>query len=254
MFSLPERKEVKIVKRAIIFGATGGIGQAISRELAAHGWSLYVHCCHQWAKAKQICQELRQTYPRQDFMPVELNFVTDNQHLKEFVDQLLPVNALIFAQGVTEYGLLAHQKLAAIEAVLNIDLAVPIKLTRLFEPTLVKQSFSRIVYLGSVYGGQGSALETVYSAAKAGLSRFSQAYAREVAFANLTVNVIAPGAVATPMNSSFSAQAKAKVRAEIPVGRWARGADISFWVNNLLDERSSYCTGQTIYVTGGWLV
>lgn len=242
------------MKRAIIFGATGGIGQAISKELAANGWSLYLHCCKQWVKAVCDCQRLMKKYPRQDFMPVRLDFTADDQQLAAFVNRLLPVNAVIFAQGVTKYGLLGQQKLSAIDYVLRVDLTVPIKLTRLFEKDLLKQSFSRIVYLGSVYGGQGSALETVYSAAKAGLTRFSQAYAREVAFANLTVNVIAPGAVATPMNQGFSQQSKQAVTQQIPAGRWAQGADVSFWVKNLLDERSSYCTGQTLYVTGGWLV
>lgn len=67
----------------------------------------------------------------------------------------------------------------------------------------MRQDYSRIVYLGSVYGGAGSALEAVYSATKGGLTRFAQAYAREVASNNLTVNVIAPGAVKTNMNAIF---------------------------------------------------
>ena len=118
----------------------------------------------------------------------------------------------------------------------------------------MKQGFSRIVYLGSVYGGYASALESVYSATKGGLSRFAQAYAREVASNNLTVNVIAPGAVKTNMNSIFSEDTIEEVQEEIPVGRWADGKDISYWIKVLLNERSSYLTGQTIYVTGGWLL
>ncbi|AEG40682.1 elongation factor P 5-aminopentanone reductase [Lactobacillus kefiranofaciens] len=242
------------MKRAIVFGATGGIGQAICRELALSGWSLYLHYNTKKEQAEQLAQELFAKYPELDFMPIQLNFATSDQELTSFVNSLLPVNAAIFAQGITNYGFLGDEKLTNISQVININLATPIKLTKLLEPQLMKQSFSRIVYLGSVYGGAGSALESVYSGTKSGLSRFAQAYAREVASNNLTVNVIAPGAVKTQMNSIFSQATIEEVQEEIPAGRWAQGEDISYWVKTILNPRSSYLTGQTIYVTGGWLL
>lgn len=242
------------MKRAIVFGATGGIGQAICQDLAEAGWSLYLHCNNNLEAAMQSSQELMEKYPTQDFIPIRLDFNASDSELTEFVNNLLPVNAAIFAQGITKYGFLNDQKLTDIEKVMQVNLTVPIKLTKLLEPMLIKQEFSRIVYLGSVYGGQGSALEAVYSATKAGLTRFAQAYAREVASTNLTVNVIAPGAVNTAMNAMFSKETLQEVKEEIPTGRLAEGKDVSFWVKNLLDKHSSYCTGQTIYVTGGWLV
>ncbi|EEJ72461.1 elongation factor P 5-aminopentanone reductase [Lactobacillus ultunensis] len=242
------------MKRAIVFGATGGIGQDICRDLAASGWSLYLHYNSKEQFAMNLAQDLFDKYPNQDFMPIQLDFNSSDEQLTEFVQNLLPVNAAVFAQGVTNYGFLGDEDLANIAKLIRINLAVPIKLTKLLEPQLMKQSFSRIVYLGSVYGGDGSALESVYSATKGGLTRFAQAYAREVASNNLTVNVIAPGAVKTNMNAIFSKNTIEKVQEEIPLGRWAKGKDISYWVKTLLDKRNSYLTGQTIYVTGGWLL
>lgn len=242
------------MKRAIVFGATGGIGQAICRDLAEDGWSLYLHYNSKKEVTEELGQKLFTKYPDQDFMPIKLDFEVDDAQLSEFVQNLLPVNAAVFAQGVTNYGFLGDEDLDNITRLIKINLTVPIKLTKLLEPQLMKQGFSRIVYLGSVYGGYGSALESVYSATKGGLSRFAQAYAREVASNNLTVNVIAPGAVKTNMNSIFSEDTIEKVQEEIPVGRWADGKDISYWIKVLLNERSSYLTGQTIYVTGGWLL
>ena len=242
------------MKRAIVFGATGGIGQAICRDLAEDGWSLYLHYNSKKEAAEELGQKLFTKYPDQDFMPIKLDFEVDDAQLSEFVQNLLPVNAAVFAQGVTNYGFLGDEDLDNITRLIKINLTVPIKLTKLLEPQLMKQGFSRIVYLGSVYGGYGSALESVYSATKGGLSRFAQAYAREVASNNLTVNVIAPGAVKTNMNSIFSEDTIEEVQEEIPVGRWADGKDISYWIKVLLNERSSYPTGQTIYVTGGWLL
>ena len=242
------------MKRAIVFGATGGIGQAICRDLAEDGWSLYLHYNSKKEAAEELGQKLFTKYPDQDFMPIKLDFEVDDAQLSEFVQNLLPVNAAVFAQGVTNYGFLGDEDLDNITRLIKINLIVPIKLTKLLEPQLMKQGFSRIVYLGSVYGGYGSALESVYSATKGGLSRFAQAYAREVASNNLTVNVIAPGAVKTNMNSIFSEDTIEEVQEKIPVGRWADGKDISYWIKVLLNERSSYLTGQTIYVTGGWLL
>ena len=242
------------MKRAIVFGATGGIGQAICRDLAEDGWSLYLHYNSKKEAAEELGQKLFTKYPDRDFMPIKLDFEVDDAQLSEFVQNLLPVNAAVFAQGVTNYGFLGDEDLDNITRLIKINLTVPIKLTKLLEPQLMKQGFSRIVYLGSVYGGYGSALESVYSATKGGLSRFAQAYAREVASNNLTVNVIAPGAVKTNMNSIFSEDTIEEVQEEIPVGRWADGKDISYWIKVLLNERSSYLTGQTIYVTGGWLL
>lgn len=242
------------MKHAIVFGATGGIGQAICRDLAEDGWSLYLHYNSKKEAAEELGQKLFTKYPDQDFMPIKLDFEVDDAQLSEFVQNLLPVNAAVFAQGVTNYGFLGDEDLDNITRLIKINLTVPIKLTKLLEPQLMKQGFSRIVYLGSVYGGYGSALESVYSATKGGLSRFAQAYAREVASNNLTVNVIAPGAVKTNMNSIFSEDTIEEVQEEIPVGRWADGKDISYWIKVLLNERSSYLTGQTIYVTGGWLL
>lgn len=242
------------MKRAIIFGATGGIGQGICHELAKNGWSLYVHCSQNWEKAVNLCQKLMKKYPNQDFMPTRLDFLASDEVLKEYVNNLLPVNAVVFAHGITDYDFLGSQSLETIQKIIQVNLTTSIKLTRLFENTLMGQEYSRIVFLGSVYGAQGSAMESVYSATKAGLTRFSQAYAREVASTGMTVNVIAPGAVDTPMNAMFSDEVMQEVVNEIPANRLAKSKDIAYWVNTLLNKNSGYATGQTIYVSGGWLI
>ncbi len=241
------------MKRAIIFGATGGIGQAIAKRLAKSGWSLYLHCNSHWAEAAGLGEELASLYPDQDFMPIQQDFCAADADLKKFVEGLLPVNAAIFAQGITNYDFLGSQSSEVIERILKVNLENPIKLTKLLESQLLKHDHSRIVYLGSVYGGQGSAMEAVYSASKGGISRFAQAYAREVAASHFTVNVVAPGAVMTPMNAMFSGETLADLAEEIPAGHLANPTEIAYWVDCLLNPESDYLTGQTIYVSGGWL-
>ena len=242
------------MKRAIIFGATGGIGRAIASRLAETGWSLYIHYNHSSQEAKKMVDEFVEKYPQQEFFPLELDFLAKDESIKKIISSLLPLSAAIFTQGITNYQFLSSQNLEQIENVIRINLLTPIKITSLLESQLLNREHGRLIFIGSVYGGQASALESVYSASKGGLSRFVQGYAREVASAHLTVNVIAPGAVDTPMNAIFDAETLNEVKNEIPAGRLAEPKDVGFWVENLLDERSDYLTGQTIYVDGGWLV
>lgn len=242
------------MKRAVIFGATGGIGKEIALDLAKAGWSLYLHFDKSKHRALALQKQLIKLYPQQEFFLLHLSFLDQDEKLLNLDKTLFPINALIFAQGITDYDFLGNQSLKTIDNILKVNLITPIKLTRLLEPLLLKHEHSRIIYLGSVYGQQGSALESVYSASKGGITRFAQAYAREVASSKLTVNVLAPGAVNTPMNEIFSTEILNQVRDEIPANRLANPQDISFWVENLLAPQSDYLTGQTIYIDGGWLV
>lgn len=242
------------MKRAIIFGATGGIGQAIVKDLAADGWSLYLHCFSHQQKALDLANELMTQYPQQDFMTLKLDFNSSDETLKKIINSLLPVNSVIFAHGITDFNFLGSQDLSTIDQILKVNLTTPLKIVSLLEPMLLKADHGRIIFLGSVYGKQASAMETIYSATKGGLSSFAQGYGREVASSHLTVNVIAPGAVATQMNAIFSKETLEEVKDEIPAGRLAEPEDISFWVKNLLAPQADYLTGQTIYVDGGWLV
>lgn len=242
------------MKRALIFGATGGIGQGIAKELAEDGWSLYLHYDHKKEVAQRMQEQFIDQYPQQDFFTMQLSFTASDEVLKESIKNLFPVNAVIFAQGITNYDFLGQQDLKQIEKIMQVNLVTPIKLASLLEGMLLAQEHGRIIFVGSVYGGQASALEAVYSASKGGLTKFAQGYSREVAASHLTVNVVAPGAVDTPMNSIFSKDVLDEVRGEIPAGRLAQPEDISFWIKNLLDPRADYLTGQTIYIDGGWLV
>lgn len=91
------------MKRAIVFGATGGIGQEICRDLAAEGWSLYLHYNSHEQTALDLGKELFAKYPSQDFLPIKLDFASSDTELADFVEKLLPVNAAVFAQGITKY-------------------------------------------------------------------------------------------------------------------------------------------------------
>ncbi|WP_125981059.1 elongation factor P 5-aminopentanone reductase [Loigolactobacillus iwatensis] len=236
---------------ALIIGASGDIGTVVARRLAKAGWSLYLHYFHSEQRVLQLQVELQQTYPKQDFFVLQYD-LTEETHLDELTERLFQVDALIFAAGITTYGLFSETTSQQIEQLWEMHIKLPMLLCQRLAPKLAKNQCGRIIFVGSVYGGSGSAMEVGYSTVKGAQSAFANAYAKEVASLGITVNVVAPGAVDTQMNKQFSTAAKENLKMEIPASRLAQPDEIAYWVAALLDPAAGYLTGQTIYVSGGW--
>ena len=128
------------MKRAIIFGATGGIGRAIAENMAENGWSLYIHYNHNQQEAGKMVQEFIENYPDQEFFSLKLNFLAEDDVIKKIISNLLPISAVIFTQGITNYQFLGSQELDEIEKIIQINLLAPIKITSLLESQLLKQA------------------------------------------------------------------------------------------------------------------
>lgn len=240
------------MKWALIFGASGDIGNQIALDLAENGWSLYLHYFHNKIKMQKLYAQLQAKYPQQDFLLLQYD-LTDSQHLTRITENLFTLDALIFAQGTTEYGLFHDLEQQQFNNLSQMQVNTPLRIVQLLEQKLAISRCGRIVFIGSVYGGNGSSMEVAYSTLKGTLSSFVNAYSKEVASLGITVNVVAPGAVDTKMNRTFTKQERDKVNESIPMGRFAKVDEISYWVKVLLDEKAAYMTGQTLYISGGWL-
>ncbi|WP_057873583.1 elongation factor P 5-aminopentanone reductase [Loigolactobacillus rennini] len=240
-----------MAKAALIIGASGDIGQAITQHLAANGWSLYLHYFQHARPVRKLQTQLIKQYPKQDFFALQADLTKTGQ-LQQLTSQLFQVDAVVFAAGITYYGLFQKLSASQLEQLWIMHVKAPLLLCQRLSAKLARSGAGRIVFIGSVYGGSGSPLEVAYSTVKGAQSAFVNAYAREVASLGITVNVVAPGAVDTKMNQMFDQQAKTALRQEIPVSRLAQPAEIAYWVGALLKSGASYLTGQTLYVTGGW--
>lgn len=240
------------MKWALIIGASGDIGTQTAVDLAQQGWSLYLHYFNNQEKAHALREKLQQDYPRQDFLLLQAD-LSQTESASAIAGQLFSLDAVIFAQGTTDYGLFADEDPVIMAQMLLMQLQTPLTLVQKVQDKLARSGQGRIVFVGSVYGGAGSAMEVGYSTVKGALSAFASAYSKEVASLGITVNVVAPGAVATRMNQTFTPEEQEAVAQEIPAGHFAAPAQISYWICSLLAENASYLTGQTIYVTGGWL-
>jgi len=116
---------------------------------------------------------------------------------------------------------------------------------------MIKQRTGRIINISSVVGQTGNAGQANYAASKAGLIGFSKALAREVASRNITVNVVAPGLIATDMTKAITEKAQGDWAAQIPLGRLGTTADVAAAVCFLASDEASYITGQVLAVNGG---
>src|SRR5690606_7471819 len=106
--------------------------------------------------------------------------------------------------------------------------------------------------IGSIWGEVGAAWEVAYSASKAALTGMTKALAKEVARADVTVNVVAPGVIDTPMNGGFDPEERKALEKRIPVGRFGRPEDVAAAVAFLCSDDARYITGHTLWVTGGF--
>ncbi|MBF7114681.1 SDR family oxidoreductase [Pediococcus pentosaceus] len=239
------------MKFALICGASGNIGTAISKDLAQKGWSLYLHYYQNEATTNQLANELRAEYPQQDFLTIQANFRSEDAAQK-ISKNIFGLNAVVFAQGTTIYQLFGCFSAQQLENLWQEQLKTPMLVIQKVIKKISNAENGRIVFIGSIYGAVGSSMEVPYSAIKGGISSFVNAYSKEVASLGVTVNAVAPGAVSTKMNDEFNQTEIEAVNEEIPVGRFGDPSEISHIVQSIMDERASYLTGQTIYVDGGW--
>lgn len=240
------------MKWALICGSSGDIGMQISKDLAEEGWSLYLHYTHNEQRINELVNQFNHKYPKQDFIPIQADFL-DKNSVEKISNSIFSLDAVIFAQGTTYYALLSDFPTEKIDEILTIQLKTPVLLLQKLQKKIAKNKFGRVVFLSSIYGKTGSAMEVPYSSVKGAINTFVRAYSKEVASLGITVNAIAPGAVNTQMNSIFDDETLEKVKEEIPVGYLANVEEISYWVNVLLAGKASYMTGQTLFVNGGWL-
>ncbi|SFH77504.1 elongation factor P 5-aminopentanone reductase [Pisciglobus halotolerans] len=240
------------MKFALIMGASGAIGKEIAHELADDGWSLYLHYRSDEMSINEQIEQYAKQYPKQDFFKLHMD-MANVEELPDFLNNLFQVDAIVFASGFTTFNLLTDADPKDMDNMWAVHVRTPILLVQQLQTKLALSKHGRIVFISSVYGEMGSAMEVLYSTTKGAQLAFVKAYSKEVASLGITVNAISPGAIETKMNQSFSKDDIQVLKDEIPMGRMGKTSEISFWVKQLLDERSAYLTGQSIVVSGGWL-
>jgi 3-oxoacyl-[acyl-carrier protein] reductase len=241
MFSLHGRS-------ALVTGASGGIGAAIARALHAQGAAVALSGTRR-AALEALAGELGE---RAHVCPAELSAPGAPDALVAAAEAACgPLHILVNNAGLTRDMLALRMKDADWDAVLELNLAVPFRLCRAVLKGMLRRRAGRIVQIGSVVGTTGNPGQGNYAASKAGLIGMSKALAQEVGSRGITVNVVAPGFIETPMTESLTEAQRSRLLDAIPLERMGQPSDVAAAVVYLASDEAGWVTGTTLHVNGG---
>lgn len=233
---------------ALVTGASGGIGAAIARALHAQGAAVALSGTRR-AALEALAEELG---GRAHVCPADLRDPAAPDALMAAAEAAAgPVGILVNNAGFTKDGLALRMKDEDWQAVIDVDLTAPFRLARAALKGMLRRREGRIIGIGSIVGATGNPGQANYAAAKAGLVGMTKALAQEVASRGVTVNMVAPGFIATPMTDALNEAQKAKLNEQIPLGRMGAPADIAAAVVYLASAEAGWVTGATLHVNGG---
>jgi 3-oxoacyl-[acyl-carrier protein] reductase len=235
-------------KKALVTGASGGIGGAIARALHAQGAEVGLSGT-KVAALEALSADLG---GRVHVLPANLAEAAAADDLAKRAEAALgQVDVLVNNAGLTRDGLAVRMRDEDWQTVLDVNLGAAFRLSRALLMPMMRRRWGRIISITSIVGVTGNPGQANYAASKAGMIGMSKALAAEVASRNITVNCVAPGFIATAMTDALSEKQKAELLARVPMGRLGAGEDVAAAVVYLASAEAAYVTGQTLHVNGG---
>jgi 3-oxoacyl-[acyl-carrier protein] reductase len=234
-------------RTALVTGASGGIGDAIARQLHAQGATVVLSGRRQDALAA-LAEALGE---RVRTAVAELAEPQAAEQLIAAADAEGGVDVLINNAGLTRDNLALRIKDEDWQTVLDVNLSAGFRLIRAALRGMMRRRWGRIVNVTSIVALTGNPGQANYAAAKAGMIGMTKSLAAEVASRGITVNCVAPGLIQTAMTDALSEQQRARLLERVPVGRLGSTADVAAAVGYLVSEEAAYVTGQTLHVNGG---
>lgn len=229
---------------ALVTGGAKGIGAACARQLAKSGMKVAV--TYRSSAPDDVAAD--------GIFPVACD-VTDvadiDRAFTEIEAELGPVEVLVSNAGVTKDGLVLRMSEADFADVVDANLTGGFRVAKRAVKAMMKGRWGRIVFISSVVGQGGQAGQANYAASKAGLVGLSRSLAKEFASRGITVNVVAPGPIATDMLDALGEDKQQQMAAVVPLGRIGSPDEVAAAVRFLASEESGYITGAVIPVDGG---
>ena len=239
-------------KVALVTGASRGIGRAIAEHLAAKG-AIVIGTATSEKGAAAISEYLKASGNTGTGMALN---VTEPDSISTVIAAIKEQygntpDILINNAGITRDNLLMRMKEDEWSDILQTNLTSVFRLSKAVMRGMMKKRWGRIITIGSVVGAMGNAGQSNYAASKAGLIGFSKSLGREIAVRGITVNVVAPGFIATDMTKALPDEQIEALASQIPAARLGDPNDIAEAVVFLASEGASYITGETLNVNGG---
>ncbi len=237
------------MKNILITGASGGIGQAIARQLAGPGNRLFLGGFRAAGELREFCAGTENCIPL-------IYDISDDREVGRIFEEISGwcdgPDVLINNAGISYVGLLQDMTIEDWNRVITTNLTSVFSCCRRAIPAMVARKQGRILNISSIWGNRGASCEAAYSASKGGVNALTQALAKELAPSGIRVNAIACGVIDTKMNACFSGEERAALAEEIPAGRFGRPEEVAALVETLINGHD-YLTGQIITLDGGFL-
>jgi acetoacetyl-CoA reductase len=235
----------------LVTGGTGGIGTAIVRKLAAMGHKVATNY-----RDKDRATAWQESMKRSGVdVALAAGDVADpataESMIREVVDQLGPVDILVNNAGITRDGTFHKMSALQWQEVINTNLNSCFNVTRPVIEGMRDRKWGRIIQISSINGQKGQYGQANYAASKAGMHGFTISLAQENAKFGITVNTVSPGYVATEMVMAVPEEVRAKIAAQIPVGRLGNPDEIAYAVGFFIPDEAGWVTGANLSINGG---
>jgi 3-oxoacyl-[acyl-carrier protein] reductase len=235
-------------KKALVTGASGGIGGAIARALHAQGATVMLAGTRR-AALDELAAALGERVHVATANLAEA--ATADSLVKAAEEAMGQLDILVNNAGLTRDGLALRMKDEDWQQVLDVNLTAAFRLTRAALRGMMRRRAGRVVNITSTVGVTGNPGQANYAASKAGMIGMSKSLAAELASRGVTVNCVAPGFVTTAMTDKLTADQKEAGAKAIPMGRFGTPEEIAAAVAYLASDEAAYVTGQTLHVNGG---
>ena len=237
-------------KRALITGASRGIGAETARALAGDGYDLVLVCRRSMNRLEELKKELEEAY--NICCQTVLCDVSDAGQVETMIKQAGEIHVLVNNAAISYVGLLTDMSIQQWHDVMDTNLNALFYTCRLVIPQMVQRKAGRIINVSSVWGNVGASMEVAYSTAKGGVNSFTKALAKELAPSGIQVNGVAFGVIDTDMNACFTREEMESLREEIPADRIGSAREAGEMIRQML-YLPDYLTGQMIAMDGGWI-
>jgi len=240
-----------IKPRALVTGASRGIGAAIALQLAQEGYHILLNFFTNFEKAEQVLDQIIQNGGSGELLPFDVSQANQvHEKFKWIANQSGPLKILVNNAGINQDALLIRLKNEDLDQILNINLKGAIYCSRAAIPLMLKEGGS-MIQISSVIGEHGNAGQSAYSASKAGLIGFSKSLAQELGSRQIRVNVVSSGYIVTDMTAKLTNEQKQAILQKTSLKKFGKPEDVAFLVSFLASPKSQYITGQVIGIHGG---
>ncbi len=246
------RKGLLAGRRALVTGASRGIGREIARAFALEGADVIINYRSSESEAEELAQELERLDTDTWTFPADVSDLGQVQMMHDVTARSVgPIDVLVNNAGVNVDRMFKKMDRGAWDSVISTNLTGTYNTTRTFLEDLIASGRGRVINITSIVGQMGNIGQVNYAASKAGIIGMTKALAKELARHSVTVNAIAPGFIATDMVNGIPEPVRQKILEGIPMRRFGLPEEVAHAAAFLASDHAAYITGHVMNVNGG---